>query len=39
MTMDKYFCPVNRIDNVYGDRNIACSCPPLEAFSEMAAGG
>ncbi len=38
MTMDKYFCPVNRIDNVYGDRNIACSCPPLDAFSEMAAG-
>ncbi len=39
MTMDKYFCPVNRIDNVYGDRNIACSCPPLEAFAEPAAGG
>ncbi len=39
MKMDKYFCPVNRIDNVYGDRNVACSCPPLEAFSEMASSG
>jgi glycine dehydrogenase len=27
---DKYWCPVNRIDNVYGDRNLFCSCPPLE---------
>ncbi len=34
MTMDKYFCPVGRIDNVYGDRNIACSCPPLDAYQE-----
>ncbi len=32
MTMDKYFCPVGRIDNVYGDRNIACACPPLDAY-------
>ncbi len=39
MTMDKYFCPVNRIDNVYGDRNIACSCPPLDAYQEMATTG
>ncbi len=35
MTMDKYFCPVGRIDNVYGDRNIACSCPPLDAYEEV----
>jgi glycine dehydrogenase len=27
---DKYWPPVNRIDNVYGDRNIFCSCPPVE---------
>ena len=39
MTMDKYFCPVNRIDNVYGDRNIACSCPPLEAYQELTTAG
>jgi glycine dehydrogenase len=28
----KYWPPVGRIDNVYGDRNIVCSCPPLEAY-------
>lgn len=29
---DKYWPPVSRIDQAYGDRNLACSCPPLEAF-------
>ena len=29
----KYFTPVRRIDNAYGDRNLVCSCPPLEAFA------
>ena len=29
----KYFPPVRRIDNAYGDRNLVCSCPPLEAFA------
>ena len=33
---DKYWPPVNRIDNVYGDRNLVCSCPPLEAYDEAA---
>jgi glycine dehydrogenase len=28
---DKYWPPVGRVDNVYGDRNIFCTCPPLEA--------
>ena len=28
----KYWPPVRRIDNAYGDRNLACSCPPPEAF-------
>jgi glycine dehydrogenase len=28
---DKYFPPVSRIDQAYGDRNVFCSCPPLEA--------
>ncbi|MGH1489111.1 MAG: aminomethyl-transferring glycine dehydrogenase [Acidimicrobiales bacterium] len=32
MTMDKYFCPVGRIDNAHGDRNLSCSCPPLSAY-------
>jgi len=27
---DKYWPPVGRVDNVYGDRNLVCSCPPLE---------
>ena len=29
---DKYFSPVRRIDNTYGDRNLVCSCPPLEDY-------
>lgn len=32
--MDKYWSPVNRIDNVYGDRNIVCSCPPVEDYAQ-----
>ncbi len=27
---DKYWPPVSRIDNAHGDRNVMCSCPPLE---------
>ncbi|MGB8817913.1 MAG: aminomethyl-transferring glycine dehydrogenase [Rhizobiaceae bacterium] len=29
----KYWPPVARIDNVYGDRNLVCSCPPIEAIA------
>ena len=29
----KYFPPVGRIDNAYGDRNLVCSCEPLEALA------
>jgi glycine dehydrogenase len=29
----KYWPPVARIDNVYGDRNLVCSCPPLEQLA------
>jgi glycine dehydrogenase len=29
---DKYFPPVGRIDGAGGDRNLICSCPPIEAF-------
>jgi glycine dehydrogenase len=32
-TEDKYWPPVARIDQAYGDRNLACSCPPIEAFA------
>ena len=31
---NKYFPPVGRIDNVYGDRNLVCSCPPLDAYEK-----
>jgi glycine dehydrogenase len=31
---DKYWPPVARIDNTYGDRNLICSCPPVESFAE-----
>ena len=26
---DKYWAPVNRVDNAYGDRNLVCACPPV----------
>jgi glycine dehydrogenase len=28
----KYWPPIGRVDNPYGDRNLFCSCPPVEAF-------
>jgi glycine dehydrogenase len=31
---DKYWPPVRRIDQAYGDRNLVCSCPPPEAFEQ-----
>ncbi|MDP1690509.1 MAG: aminomethyl-transferring glycine dehydrogenase [Burkholderiaceae bacterium] len=30
----KYWSPVGRVDNVYGDRNLFCSCVPLSAYAE-----
>jgi glycine dehydrogenase len=33
---DKYWPPVNRVDNVYGDRNLICSCPSIESYLETA---
>jgi len=29
---DKYWCPVNRIDNAYGDRNLICTCAPPAGY-------
>jgi glycine dehydrogenase len=29
----KYWPPVSRIDGAYGDRNVVCSCPPLDSYS------
>lgn len=34
--VDKYWSSVNRVDNVYGDRNLVCTCPPMEAYAEAA---
>jgi glycine dehydrogenase len=34
--VDKYWPPVNRVDNVWGDRNLMCICPPVEAYAEAA---
>ncbi|MFD5278672.1 aminomethyl-transferring glycine dehydrogenase [Pseudarthrobacter sp. NPDC058362] len=38
LKQDKYFPPVGRIDGAAGDRNLICSCPPLEEFEDSAAG-
>ena len=32
----KYWPPVGRVDNVYGDRNLVCSCPPMSEYDESA---
>ncbi len=34
--IDKYWPPVNRVDNTYGDRHLVCSCPPLDAYDTAA---
>jgi len=31
--VSKYWPPVSRVDNGYGDRNLVCSCPPVEDFA------
>ena len=31
---NKFWPSVNRIDNVYGDRNLFCACPPIEAYED-----
>jgi glycine dehydrogenase len=30
----KYWVPVSRIDNAWGDRNVMCSCPPMEVYEQ-----
>jgi glycine dehydrogenase len=30
--LNKFWAPVSRVDNVFGDRNLICSCPPPEAW-------
>jgi glycine dehydrogenase len=33
---NKYWPPVNRVDNIFGDRNLICSCPPIEEYATAA---
>jgi glycine dehydrogenase len=30
----KYWSPVGRVDNVYGDRNLFCACPPMSSYED-----
>ncbi|MEV8511895.1 aminomethyl-transferring glycine dehydrogenase [Dactylosporangium sp. NPDC051484] len=32
VTPDKYWPPVGRIDQAHGDRNLVCTCPPIESY-------
>jgi len=32
---EKYWPPVSRIDNVYGDKNLICSCPPMSSYEPL----
>jgi glycine dehydrogenase len=34
--VDKYWPPVGRVDNVYGDRHLVCVCPPMESYLDAA---
>ncbi|HET7447111.1 MAG TPA: aminomethyl-transferring glycine dehydrogenase [Methyloceanibacter sp.] len=34
--VDKYWPPVNRVDNVYGDRNLVCTCPIMDMYVKAA---
>ncbi len=34
--VDKYWSPVNRVDNAWGDRNLVCICPPMEDYLDAA---
>jgi glycine dehydrogenase len=31
---NKFWTPVGRVDNAYGDRNFVCACPPIESYTE-----
>ena len=37
LKQNKFWAPVARVDNVYGDRNLVCSCPSLDSYREEAA--
>jgi glycine dehydrogenase len=31
----KFWPSVRRVDNAYGDRNLVCACPPVDAYAEV----
>ncbi|MEO8703818.1 MAG: aminomethyl-transferring glycine dehydrogenase [Kofleriaceae bacterium] len=33
LRVHKYWPPVARVDNAYGDRNLVCACPPIESYA------
>ena len=33
---NKYWPPVGRVDNAFGDRNLICACPPLNSWEDAA---
>jgi glycine dehydrogenase len=35
----KYWPPVGRIDNVYGDRHLVCACPPVSEYEQVEPAG
>jgi glycine dehydrogenase len=35
----KYWAPVNRVDNVYGDRHLHCSCPAVDSYRQPEEAG
>ncbi|MFW5655550.1 MAG: aminomethyl-transferring glycine dehydrogenase [Roseicyclus sp.] len=36
LRVDKYWPPVNRVDNAYGDRHLVCTCPPVSEYLDAA---
>ena len=34
LRQSKYWSTVGRVDNVWGDRNLSCTCPPLSAYQD-----
>ncbi len=38
LKQNKFWASVARINNTYGDRNLICSCPPVESYAEESAG-
>ena len=37
LRVNKYWPPVSRVDNVYGDKNLFCTCPSMDEYEDTAA--